>query len=527
MYKLEKRFDISNNRKSGYFLVYTLKDKPPIEFDMTSLITRRSKEEEEAGNEYYLLNSYLQYKGDQFQEEYYNRLLAAYKYVTEVSLFHKAIPVPRDIVANILDMFDLQDIFHYIRDVLQFKAPDRLTDVFDETIESDGEGSRVQTYTKTEYLELAALTIAVKAVIGVIAEYAQIKKDDLNNIHRDYILFGFFEKYPKIFNSDPMQKLIGKAEKLVNSPKNEKNVEERMIIDKQLARDEIPVSIAATVVLQKLGTTAMITDNSNKNIVNKIYNYIMSKLKTNGAVNKTIRDKSPSDTVKDENSESESPIETYRSLTDIEQGKLIEFNWALRSEDVVVKQLPEKMKKLIKMEDVINAKDFIRCFESEVRLTKLQIDLLGIIFKYIIDPRAIDRINIASILNIMAVGFSYLWNSDCKALALILTAKVPEVDPDEFRVNSTTNKTKLTQELRDKLDELYPYKRVTNESKAVNVVVETIDEMADDIDSKAWIPSATDKYRDIYYQETGDNRIITPDIKIQLAEFIIKHEEIA
>lgn len=529
MYKVEKSLtSFGVGGKAGYVLIYTPKDesKPSLEFNISQILSRKSKDDGDEYEQFALLNSYLEYKGSGFQNEYYDKLSKSYQYINEVSIFNDLIPLPHFIVHDILDMFDLDDLFVFLRDVYKINVPSELMDVFDDSIESDGRGTRVQTYLKSDYIKLASLSVIVKSVIGVIGQFAYIKAGDLNTIHKEYILFNFLQSYPRIFHSEAMEKLIGLVEKLIALPTNEKNTEERAIIEKQLSREELPVSIVATVVIQKIGILALTGDNNDKNIVTKIYNYIKNKLKSNGDVTKTIRDKSPRDGAKDENMDSESPVETYRSLTDIEQGKLIEYNWALRSVDVIMRQLPESIRSIINMQDVYNALDFIRCFESEIPLTKTQIDLIACLSKPVIDPRCLDRIQIRSILNLMAVNFAYLWALDCKTLALILTSRVYNTEAeDELMLNSVVNKSRISKELKEKLDEIYPYKRVINETTTANVVVESIDLMAADIFSKSWVPNAYKEYLDVVYGETGSNNIVVPELKILLAEMFIKNEE--
>lgn len=526
MLKLEKKFDISEGgSKAVYVLVYELKGRDPIEFNMSEIIARRSKDDGDEKDQYRLINSYLDYKGPQFQEDYYIRLEASYRYIKDVSDYAELIPLPLFIVHDVLDLFDLQDIYVFLRDKYKLRVPQNLKDVFDDNIESDGRGTRDQTYTKPDYLELAALSVVIKSVIGVIGQFARTKAGDLNTIHKEYILFNFFQTYPRIYDSDPMQKLIRLVRCLLVLPTNEKFTEERLVIEKQISREDIPAYIIATVVIQKIGVMALAGDNESKNIVTKIYNYVKNKLKSNGDVTKTIRDKSPSESAKDETQESESPVETYRSLTDIEQGKLIEFNWALRSVDVILQQLPKAMREVIKEKELINAADFVRCFRAEVPIHKLQIIFLGTIFKSVIDPRAMDRIDVESLLNLFTVGFSYLWNLGFRSLALQLTSKIVDVDSDEIMINSVVDKSRMSKELRDKLDEVYPCRRVINASKANNVVVEAIDLITAEMYSKRWIPTAFQEYVDVVRQETESNSLLSTELKVELAEFFIKHEE--
>jgi hypothetical protein len=50
----------------------------------------------------------------------------------------------------------------------------------DTQIEKDALGTRVQTYIQDDYYELASLSIAMKAIIGPIGQFAYVKQSEIN-----------------------------------------------------------------------------------------------------------------------------------------------------------------------------------------------------------------------------------------------------------------------------------------------------------------------------------------------------------
>ncbi len=519
-------FSIDNNyTKSSVLFLAKRGDEPPLSFIITPMISKRNKEELDEKLQFVLLNQYLDYKGEDFKNRLYNLLKQANNDVMKLLYDdnndgHKD-PMPYHIVTPLLDYFDLQDVFNYLKYEYKLQPPSILADEFDEQIEKDAKGSRVQTYLKDDYLQLAALALIIKVAMMPVFNYADIKSKDFSTIHREYILFHLFKKHP-IFHSEPMEKLMGLVVKLIDQNTASKDVESVRILEKQIPRGELPFYILSLVVIQKVSIATLIDDNADKNLVTKIYNYVNNKLKSSGDVSKSIRNKNLM-TDKEETGESESMVESYRTCEKFDKGTLIELGWAVETIDKVINQMTEKQRANIDLNLVKEAEIFCKQF-LYADIENIQTLILSIIFKSVIDPRAIDYIKIEGIVNLITVGFAYLWGMNCKVLALILISKVYPTEDDTMIINSTVNKTRLSKELKEELDFFYPYKRVINQDTSSNLVEETINNMSQDIYSKKWLPVCDAKYLVEAIGTDNPMQLVTSDIKYLLGEFIIKNE---
>lgn len=524
MYSLIK--GITSGRETGsnisYTLIYNDGKNPILEMSMTQLISRRNKEDNDDPQPFELLNKYLEYKGETFKNHYYKLIKECIYYIDNILMFGD-FNRPTDKIHKILDLFILDDIYHFLRNIYHINVPNQLLDSFNENIELDGKGSRVQTYIKDEYIQLASLSVMIKSVIGLIGEFAYIRNGDLNGIHKEYLLFQMIYSYKPLSESEPMVKIMGFIAKLIELTPKDEAIEHKTILDKQVSKNYIPLYIASTVVLQKIGVLGLSFDNENRNIVTKIYNYIKNKLKNNGDVSKSIRNKDTPDT-KDEDQHQESIAEIYRAVTDLAPGTIVEYNWALRSIDVILRQLKLNMLDVIDKKIVNDAKDFTRCFLGDVEISKVQIDILSMLFKTIVDPRSLERVNLESIINLMSVGFSYLWGINSKVMALLLTAKVHNNLEDEMFINNSTNISRLTKEIKSELDIIYPYHKIVNEVTTVNTAIKSIDLLAGEFLSKRWIASAYPHYVKEVYNDPNISNLVVNDIKIQIANMLITHE---
>lgn len=201
----------------------------------------------------------------------------------------------------------------------------------------------------------------------------------------------------------------------------------------------------------------------------------------------------------------------------------VEMDDAVSSIDDIIYAMPENMKKYINPVTLNDSVNFTKRFFNS-NIDSGHINLLGIIFKSVIDPRSLQFISLESTINLLAVGFTYLWGMGHKSLALLLASQPADNISDVHSFNSTSNFTRVPQELKDKLTELYPYQRPQNDKTNVNLVEEWISLYTTNLNKKIWVPIPDEHY---IKEVLGDNNyslIIPSDIKVKLAEFIIQHE---
>lgn len=497
-----------------------------IEFVIGNVIASRNKEELADPNEYVLLNSYLDYKGD----EYKKKLFDLCSYIEEEIIYKEVKkdgirPLPVEAFSLFLDHFDLNDIYIWLRDVIHFRVPSGLPEEFDPQIESDGRGTRVQTYLKSDYLELVAFCIVVKAVIGPIGTYASVKSKDVTGLHKELILFNIVQRH-RIFQSDPALKLLGLIEKLVELPTNQDETDDARILERLLAKNDIPTYIFAVVVIVKLATYPIVTDDDVSHIVTKVYNYVNNRLKNKGELSKTIQPKTIITDMESGTGDKESIAESTRVIENISEATTVELNWCIDTVDKILKQLPQSMLSIIDSKVLIDAVNYTRVFNTSP-INKCQIDLLSFIFKDLIDPRALDYIRLENIINLLSVGFAYLWGLGYKELAVLLIALSEAEIEETFGINLSTNKDKLDTNLKEELDFYFPYKRVAAANDIRNVVVETLTVLVKEIFSIKWL-NTTDKgyYEEAYPAAVNNSLILPADIRNILAKFIIDHEKL-
>lgn len=492
-----------------------------VDFIVSSVIAAKGKPKLEIDNQFTILNAYLDYKGDAFKESLFKLMVVSRNEVMSFLDVEGVSMLPHKAIKEIVDLMDFKDIFYYVKNIYKLPPPKHLQTVFEEKIEKDARGSRDQTYLKDDYLELATLILIIKATIGPICLYGKLKEKQIKPEFREYILFYLYRDNPVIFNYPPMVKLLKFAEKLIEQSDNGAFEERKRVLDKGLPVEETSVYLLSIVVIQKLATATLVDDDENKNIINKIYNYVNSKLKATNSTSKTIRDKEPMSDADSASGDKESQLESLRVHGDLAPGMAIEMDWAVDTVEKILNQLPINMKSYISNEVLKEAIVFTKGFRT-ANIEKCNIDMLCFIFKSIMFPKSMEYIRLDSIINLLAVGYAYLYGIGFKDLAVLLVSTSIEDIYGMVTINSTINKPRLSKELKDQLDYLFPYRRVINDGMSENVCEKTISELTKEYESKNWRTLATGVDVD-----TIENTYVLPqDLKVQLAEFIVKHERI-
>ena len=490
-----------------------------VDFIISAVIATKGKPKIETENQFTILNAYLDYKGDKFKEQFFQIMVDSWNEVMSFMDVEGVTLLPHKAVKPIVDLMDFADIFNFVKNVFRLPPPKHLQTVFEEKIEKDARGSRDQTYLKDDYLELATLVLIIKATIGPICLYAKIKETQIRQEFKEYILFYLYRNNPTMYNYPPMVKLRKFTEKLIEQSDNGSFEERKRVLDKGVPVEETPIYLLGIVVVQKLATAALVDDDENKNIINKIYNYVNSKLKATNTTAKTIRDKEPMSDTDSASGDKESQLESLRVHGDQAPGMAIEMDWAVDTPEKILSQLPDSMKAFISNEVLKEALEFTKGFQTAT-IERCNIDMLCFIFKPIMDPRSLEYIKLDSIINLLAVGYTYLYGLGFKDLAILLVSTSIEDIFGMVTINTTINKPRLSKELKEKLDALYPYRRQINDGTSENLCEKAISELVKEYESKNWkslasgveIPTAENMY------------VIPQDLKVQLAEFIIKHE---
>jgi len=513
------------NRSTGaIFRVHNPEGTDMLDFDVSGLFETKTinevSDKKKADNIFHALNAYLNTKSLDFKKELYNRYKKAhYKIQTIAAGLLEMDELPFDIVHDVLNMFDYEDVVNTLYEKRIIRHPKVLKEKYDKTIEINDQGSREQTYTIRDYYELIGLMTILKATIGPIGFYATVAMANYNKTSmKEIILLEFYITHP-IYETSAFRKLYEYVRKLRDVALENKEEYDKFIIEAFISKDDEAIEyVLSTVLFQKILLSDDVDAVDDKNIITRLYNAVRYKFKiqSNTSMSKT-RFKNPNPGRVAEEHESESIMESFRVPTELTPGWIVEFREVFNNLDKLAKDMGVKninlVKKIRRNLNVLINKD----------IPEENIYLLGWIFKKIIDPRAIQYIEIEYILNAMSVAFVWLIEHDLTELAIIITSFSAEQDVILFNMTSKNN---IDKELREKLQEYFPYDKIKNVKGDTESIIESvINDFATRIFKNKLIASLPEDLLEKYKGNT--DIIVTPpsDIKDLLAKMILQIEE--
>lgn len=423
----------------------------------------------EAENNFDVLNAFVEYKGDEYKDALFVEFNIIYKIIEEYILSktdsdvikHKFILE----LSKIINMLSYEDIYTYITEVNKIPIPPMLKDEFDIQIEKDGEGTKAQTYTVEEYIQLMALIVIIKAVYGPLSGFVAGYDDDYKN-RIEMQMLDILES-TSINSLLPFHKLKIYVNAVVQGAFNKKearaaNIKDTKVLSLQISREDIPRSYLAKsmftkmIILSQLEKKFDIKNKEKSDIIRQLYGEINSKLKNGGGPTEAIRAKNTPSGSETESEDKESVFESYRQHTPITSGDIVEHEFVTSSIEIILNNLSNKLKEVINEKDLEEADRVLD--HTPVLINNTTINLIGVIFSGIIHPRILPNLPFKNIRNLQIVGYAILKGIGTPQLAyLLLSARAASnTEEDEelnlsinVNVNTTNAKGYRTQELEN------------------------------------------------------------------------------
>ena len=331
---------VLSDKSTTVVIVNPENDQQKIDFSVSSIVSRRNKEELAPEHQYDVLNAFLNYKGMEFKIELYRRYAEADETIMANIIKKELTPLPFSIAHQILEMFDLKEMKAYLKDIYKLTAPASLEDTFEAHHAQVLGYTKEQTYIKDEYMDLAALITVIKSVLPTVGYFAEIKESDLNNALKEQILYEFIRTYTPVGSSVAIIKLRELIKKLMGSPTNSDEADSIRVIEKGVPKEHMHEHLLANVVVQRLFVANVLMDKEDKHIVNKIFGYVNMRLRNKGDVASTIRDKDGLTSIDGDGMDKESMIESYKVISKLPIATDVEFNFFLENIHDILPHLP-------------------------------------------------------------------------------------------------------------------------------------------------------------------------------------------
>jgi len=489
-----------------------------ILFILNGIVEKAKKYDLESEEQFILLERFLDTKGEKFKTQLFSQLVILRDAASELMVDNSFIFGEN--MNDLINMFGYDELRKFVEE--NVSAPLSLVDEFDELNERDNVGTKVQTYTKTQYLDLIAISILAKLFVGPVAHYYNSNSSEILDTAKEYSLVHFLVNSRNwLIENKIIDKLLDSFDLIVtNTLSNSKD--KGITFTRGVAKSEFKFYLLGLTLIKLMPVSIVVRDNSNTNIITFIYSTAMKILNTNTG----ILEKQP----KQEEGEKESALEIIRITSDIAIGTASEFKlylgdiykvldfYNIKDVENIVSVVLDSMNNLYKHK-LVNQDALILC-SWIMSITPIQNDprVIGYLrpesFKYL-DLKN-NKEGLGDLINLLTICYTILYYLDFKMLGdYICSVKIT----DETVIMPNVGNEQIKKSTKLELANRYSLNTtVNNEDVDSILIVECINSYAkilNETNYKCLLPE------DIRYSklEILEKR---PDLKENLAQVLLK-----
>jgi hypothetical protein len=379
----------------------------------------------------------------------------------------------------------------------------------------DQQGSREQTYIRSDYTKLIAMVIILKSMIPIWGEYMLQGKDMSGNDYKEYYAFHLISG-AQIMQTEPMHKLMLYVECTLSG----KSDFSQNIL-KGISSEDYPIWMLAKLIIQRLTVGDIRGLDPKANIVTYIFKFISQGISgESGNSENSIKPKSISD-YDGEIADKASTLERYKIKHDVSIGEIVELAYSIRNLHEVARKLEPQIDLNLVDQSVYTVQKL-----QNYELKMPQLNLLRWVFKPVVSSKGMLYLDKNIIVNCLGVLEAVLWYRGFKYLSVLSTSYVDTSEKEIF-LSSTDSRARIPKDLVLALDALYPFQELSGGKKTGfkknNPAIEAIDTLVDQYSKFSWTATADENKITELFGLKENTRILLPhDLKIMLAGLVIQ-----
>lgn len=425
--------------------------KERIDFDLSKAINKR--ELLKADNSFDILLRFLKFINK--EEAFYNKISDIYDNM--ITMDDTTLSVE---LGEIVDLYTDEDIENFLTKE-NYISPDILMDVFDNNIIVNKEGSREQTFTKTDYRDLVKLVIKMKSIILLLARYIYIYEINVNTSDNMKV-YRVISSIKAISGLPAYKKMLEYVDKNIGGDDSITELDISRVLSKNITRDKFSSFISLSI-LMYLGITATPDNDTTQHI---IVNNMFRLCKNKTAPNRNVMVNDPNIST-DEDDSNSSVTDTYMSLSEIPIGYVEELLYAFSNREKIMNQLTITV-------DLkhLEAIDHLRDTMLDRPLDKAQMALLCWLYFDIIESKYMIYFTKDIIYELRVLAYAILMTHGLVSLANVIMSTMYE----DGLYMIKAGQQQASEDLEEKLDELYSItinKKSKNRKYGLSVLDET------------------------------------------------------
>lgn len=416
------------------------------------------------------------------------------------------------LIHDLFELHRLEEIEHWITFFTDIQYPPELQ--LEYIPSNERTGTREQTYLRDDYIKLICLTFNLRLMIPIWGEFIAKTKRDTGTQFKEY--YGFQLLSQSHLNDAPsMEKLRTYVYRSIPDERSSGS------ILGGLSSEDFPIWILSLVVIRKLCTSDISGKEPNSSLIPYIYNHVRERVNRSdnnfvGIVREKVTGKETGEGTTDKLSR----LEGYKIRQETAPGDIVLLEHAMSNIHHVAKQVCPDLD-LALLDNALKTSEPL----LTMRIQDPQITLIQWVFKPVISTRAVLMLSKKTVVAAAAATQAILMQQGHMKLGGLATAFALE-DEDEMHVGGVDSRARITKELVEEINKLYPYtRRSTSKAKTAkntNQAIMAIDDMTDRLSEKHWMLTAdTNLLPYLTGSVTSRHFALPHEIKILLANLVI------
>lgn len=378
------------------------------------------------------------------------------------------------------------------------------------------------TYLREHYIDLLGLALAVRPLIPIWGEYlTQIGQTSDAGMFKEFDAVGL-AKDTGFIHSEPAQKLQDYIEAIAQKVfKNGLNLNALL---SGMGSEEVPVWLFSSVLVRRLTIVPLSDPGVTHSVIANIHKYIDNRLKPNDRrQGSEVKEKTPDTQGARDEDDKTSLMENYKIKQSVADGDVVLYEHF--SEDIV---------HICQMQDPTFDFNLTDHFPVDIvdqlmeyAIADHQVHLAQWALAPTVSPRAFRHVNKITVVRFMVAATMLYWHWGFQEMAVFVLVRptrstnniAPGINP-----NPRPN-TRINQQQREKLDALYPHRRLQrgrNNANQGNVAVQEVQTLTREMNSQTWHYVGPAGLKRLTEQPKGRQTLVTAaNLKNQIIDLVI------
>lgn len=419
-------------------------------------------------------------------------------------------------VTRLVNLHPLSHVLDWIKYRSGIQVPPNFESVFVANIDTNT--TEEKTYTRSDYLELLAMSLALRVMIPIWSEFINRTLKETGQHFKEFYAFQLIAD-SELMRSPQMHKLNVYVNGLVVDKKDKLN----NILDGVSSEDYTPRMISLVVVRRLC--MAKLQGTEKANLVTGVYMYILHKISNPESSGDRVKGNEPGESMDDDKN---SVLERIRVKTDLSLGEIVELETAASD----IQHVGSTLSVMVNEEEYQNhlqrALDTASLRENS-RVSEPQVQLLRWTMARVIPPDGMLYVGEDISYRSLAVLEAALWARGHHYLSVLCTAQTVTLKDkavNAFSLSKTDSVSPIPQDMIDELRVWYPFVNTNSGRRTgpqvVSDVEASIDQLAKKFSSSIWRATCSEAMLKQALGTTNRTLTIRSDIKILLAKLVIE-----